>query len=350
MLYDLDTRDDAKRFSDTAIQLIESYDLNATPDYFRLFYDYASERDPMVARTLNDVSDETPERFRSEAERLLSTHYGEEYSLRLLNQTGDALQAQIRDVLGHVSSAGADVGHFGNALDGLEAGLDDISDGKAMRALVGQMLVAARQMKIRSERLEQDLQQSASEIRNLQEKLDETRREALVDKLTGVTNRAGFDRSLKREIETARQEDHPVTLVMCDIDHFKTFNDTYGHQLGDQVLKLVGGVLRADLKGRDSPCRYGGEEFALILPETALDGGVFVADNIRRAIASKRIIRKSTGEEIARVTMSFGVATLHPEDSPAMLISRADAALYQSKMDGRNRVTAESDMAVEAAE
>ena len=349
MLYQLDSKNDAKRFSETAIQLIESYEIASTPDFFRLFYDYASERDPVVNERLRELADERPEVFRAAAEELLDTHYGEDREFRLLTETGDAMQEQIRQVVDQVNHAGEDVGHFGDALDGLENGLGSIEGSGAMKTLVAQMLVATRQMKSKSEQLEQDLKQSANEINNLQEKLAESRREALTDALTGITNRAGFDKSITHHADKAKVNDTPLSLVMCDIDHFKKFNDTYGHQLGDQVLRLVGAVMRDGLKGRDVPCRYGGEEFALILPETTCSSAAKAADIIRQAISAKRIVRKSTGEEIARVTMSFGVAQLRPGESPSKLVERADAALYQSKHDGRNRVTQEGAIEEELA-
>lgn len=341
MMYELDTPQDARRYSETAMQLIESYDIHATPDYFRLLYDYASERDPVVAKTLRDVSDETPEVFRRAAADLVASHYGADRSVRLVTETGDAMQDQIREVVRQVNDAGDDVHDFGDALDGLADNLGNLDGSGAMKTLVSRMIVVARHMRAKSDQLEQDLKQSANEIRNLQDRLEESRREALTDLLTGITNRAGFDRALRRQTEWATEEGSHLSLVMCDIDRFKNFNDTYGHQLGDQVLKLVGGVLHGSLKGRDVPCRYGGEEFALILPETPVEGAQKVADNIRNTIAAKRIVRKSTGETISRVTMSFGVAEYRLGEAPAALVGRADAALYRAKSEGRNRVCRE---------
>jgi len=349
MLYDLDSSDDAKRYSATAVQLIDSYEIPSNPDYFRLFYDYASERDPVVSRALSHVIDETPDVIRNAATELLRNHYGEDQTMRLLANTGDAMREQIEQVVSQVSTAGSDVGEFGDALSGLEDGLGSIEGGRAMKTLVGQMIMATQQMRSKSEQLEQDLKQSANEIQNLQDKLEDTRREALTDVLTGITNRAGFDRALQRHCDLAAEEGEPLVLVMCDIDHFKKFNDSYGHQLGDQVLKLVGAVLRDGLKGRDVPCRYGGEEFALILPETDIDAGAAAANNLRNTIASRRIVRKSSGEEISRVTMSFGVAGYQAGEKLSALIGRADAALYRSKDNGRNRVTTEGEAAVKLA-
>ena len=118
---------------------------------------------------------------------------------------------------------------------------------------------------------------------------------------------------------------------------------------GDDVLKLVARIIRETVKGRDTPTRYGGEEFAIILPKTSLKNGLNVAEQIRAAIASKRFARRSTGESLGSVTLSFGVSTLRPEDRSADLVARADIALYAAKANGRNRVEAESGSADAAA-
>ena len=132
-------------------------------------------------------------------------------------------------------------------------------------------------------------------------------------------------------------------LLMFDIDHFKQFNDNYGHLTGDQVLRLVGMSLKQNVKGQDITARYGGEEFALVLPDTALRPALTVADQIRRAVMSKELKKKSTGEVLGRVTISVGVAMLHPSDDAHSLIERADGCLYAAKRNGRNRVICETD-------
>jgi diguanylate cyclase len=130
---------------------------------------------------------------------------------------------------------------------------------------------------------------------------------------------------------------------MIDIDHFKSFNDTYGHLTGDQVLRLVGMSLRHSIKGQDITARYGGEEFVVVLPETALRQAISVAENIRRSVMAKELKKKSTGEILGRVTISAGVATLRDTDDVHLLIERADTCLYAAKRSGRNRVVCETD-------
>jgi diguanylate cyclase len=134
-----------------------------------------------------------------------------------------------------------------------------------------------------------------------------------------------------------------VALLLADIDHFKNFNDTYGHLTGDQVLRLVAMALKQNVKGQDIAARYGGEEFAIILPNTTLRSALTVADHVRRAVMTKELMKRSTGEHLGRITVSVGVATLHKDESAPSLIERADNALYAAKHYGRNRVMCETD-------
>jgi diguanylate cyclase len=144
-------------------------------------------------------------------------------------------------------------------------------------------------------------------------------------------------------VQSALASGEPLSLLLFDIDHFKSFNDSYGHLTGDQVLRLVGLSMKQTIKGQDITARYGGEEFAVLLPNTALRQALTVADHIRRAVMAKELKKKSTGEILGRVTISVGVSMLKQGDDPDALIERADACLYAAKRNGRNRVICEAD-------
>jgi diguanylate cyclase len=131
--------------------------------------------------------------------------------------------------------------------------------------------------------------------------------------------------------------------MLTDIDHFKTFNDNFGHLTGDQVLRLVAMSVKHNVKGKDTAARYGGEEFAVILPNTTLRAAVTVAEHIRRAVMAKELMKRSTDENLGRMTISIGVATLRKSDTGQSLIERADTCLYAAKRHGRNRVICETD-------
>jgi diguanylate cyclase len=195
--------------------------------------------------------------------------------------------------------------------------------------------------------LKHRLEASRADIASLQRDLDEVRRESMLDPLTKIYNRKSFYEGLVRCIGEAGESGQPLSLLLVDIDHFKMFNDSYGHQTGDQVLRLVAMTLKSNVKGKDIVARYGGEEFAAILPSTDLEGAMRLADNIRKAIQAKELLKRSTNEKLGRITASFGVALYRPGEVPAMLIERADRCLYAAKRAGRNRVFGEVDLAPE---
>ena len=202
---------------------------------------------------------------------------------------------------------------------------------------------STREMQETNKALEDRLDLSKVEINNLQHSLEAIRAESMTDPLTGLGNRKYFDRAVADAVARATSEGRPLSLLMFDIDHFKSFNDSYGHLTGDQVLRLVSMSLKQTIKGQDITARYGGEEFAVVLPNTALRQALTVADHIRRAVMAKELKKKSTGEILGRVTISVGVSMLKPDDDTDSLIERADACLYAAKRNGRNRVICEVD-------
>lgn len=159
------------------------------------------------------------------------------------------------------------------------------------------------------------------------------------DGLTGIANRRSFDRTLETEWRRAMRKAKSLTLLMVDVDHFKGYNDTYGHQAGDECLRRVAAAL-ADIPVRvsDQVARYGGEEFAVILPDVHLQGAVVVAERIRTAVEKLALVNRVA--DTGWVTVSIGVASLaaDPDHTPSQLIASADAALYAAKRQGRNRI------------
>lgn len=129
---------------------------------------------------------------------------------------------------------------------------------------------------------------------------------------------------------------------MCDVDNFKLVNDTFGHAVGDEVLKAVAGVLNENLRQGDSLARFGGEEFGIILPQTTLTSATGFAERIRRHCEAQDLKVRTTGQKLGRITVSLGVAELRDREGPEQLVARSDANLYQAKRGGRNRVAAEA--------
>jgi diguanylate cyclase len=208
---------------------------------------------------------------------------------------------------------------------------------------VESLVHATKEMEHTNYSLEARLKASKQEINQLQENLEAVRNESLTDPLTSLANRKYFDQAIEHAIAEAKESGEPLSLMLTDIDHFKKFNDTFGHLTGDQVLRLVALSVKQNVKGQDVSARYGGEEFAVILPATALRQAITVADHIRRAVMTKELMKRSTGEHLGRVTVSIGVASYHPGETAQLFIERADACLYAAKHAGRNRVICETD-------
>ncbi|CAG1022386.1 partial Phytochrome-like protein cph2, partial [Methylococcales bacterium] len=184
--------------------------------------------------------------------------------------------------------------------------------------------------------MRQKLKQAQQEMLVLNQELE---RLSLYDQLTGLANRRNFDNTLERQFAWARRNKSPLSLIICDVDFFKIYNDSYGHQQGDDCLAKVGKVLAEQTRRpTDLACRYGGEEFTVILPETNLQGGREVAENLRQAIFSQAI--PHSGSKVAdRISLSLGVATYNGQFHQAPELTKAaDGALYKAKQQGRNRV------------
>jgi diguanylate cyclase len=225
----------------------------------------------------------------------------------------------------------SDVGDHAAKMKAISAGLAGIDRQAAgadvaVFAAMDQMLVANTELQQRLEDAEKQLAAQAAEI-----KAHES--EARTDSLTGLANRRAFDDELKRRLNEFERKGTHVALVLLDIDFFKKFNDTHGHQVGDEVLRHVAKTLRKQARDMDLPCRYGGEEFAVILPATDTTGACVVAERIRKAVEETAIACE--GKQL-RVTCSLGLAEVHAGDDAAKIIRRADDALYKSKKAGRN--------------
>ena len=268
-----------------------------------------------------------------------------------LDSVGSRMAAEITQVLatinaaaGSATSYSASLADASEELQGASSNLHGGGDGIALRAVIERLIAGAKEMETSNRKLEARLSASREEIEQLQQNLEIVRTESLTDPLTTLANRKFFDAELDRTVAEAKAGYEPLALLMCDVDHFKAFNDRFGHLTGDQVLRLVAVSVKQIVKGEDIAARYGGEEFAIALPKTALRSAIGVADQIRRAVMNKELMKRSSGERLGRVTISIGVALLRPTDTPQSLLERADKCLYAAKHNGRNQVVAECDL------
>ena len=205
--------------------------------------------------------------------------------------------------------------------------------------MVENLSVATRKVREENQALESQLADTTDELGRLREHLEQVRREAMTDALTMLANRKAFDETLEDACAQAATTGRPLTLAVVDIDHFKVFNDTWGHQTGDQVIRYVASVIGRVAKDARFAARYGGEEFAVIFPDEGRDAALSALEAAREEISSRILKRRSTNEDLGAITISTGIAEFRTADNPAALIERADGALYVSKRTGRNRTT-----------
>jgi diguanylate cyclase len=188
-----------------------------------------------------------------------------------------------------------------------------------------------------------DLENEATELRD---DLKKQHTQILVDPLTAILNRAGYDEYVNKEYQRWRRYQSNLTLAVIDLDNFKEINDNYGHAAGDKVLATVSRQLESQLRENDVICRYGGEEFVLILPETNAPEGIVILDKLRDYIANCNFHFQDTP---VPVTLSCGVAQFRADDSVDHVFDRADQAMYAAKRNGRNQVRSEDDVAQQSA-
>jgi diguanylate cyclase len=330
-------------FAELALGQIRSLRQSAVPRNYEIWYVYATGYNSPLNKIINETLARNGHLTEADLEQIYETYLSHLKTTDRIDKVGARVIGEIDDVMRLIDDALEMSTSYDASLSGASEKLTSAQSHEEIRSVVDTLTKSTHEMRDTNKALEERLALSRTEISSLQQSLEAIRAESLTDPLTGLGNRKYFDRSIETLVQSAMASGEPLSLLMFDIDHFKSFNDSYGHLTGDQVLRLVGMSLKQTIKGQDITARYGGEEFAVVLPNTALRQALTVADHIRRAVMSKELKKKSTGEILGRVTISVGVSMLKPGDDTDSLIERADACLYAAKRAGRNRVICEAD-------
>ncbi len=308
------------------------------PQTYELWYAYYSAFIPEVIRAIDVLLSKKQKVTDEHCAEIFQKYLSEGVQNEKIRQAGDQIQEAILGVSHRVSDVKSATHKYNEILQGATDRLADKASVDEIRATLRDVLDNTGDMIRQNQMLELELERSTLIMQELQRDLEIVRQQALTDGLTSLSNRKAFDAEIMRLAADSSQTGEPFCLVFMDIDHFKNFNDNFGHQVGDQVLRLVARAFLDGVKGRDLAARYGGEEFALVLPQTSLAGGIKVADSLRVIIQGKELVNRNTGEKLGRITMSGGVAEYVPHESVENLIDRADSALYTAKHNGRNQI------------
>jgi diguanylate cyclase len=328
--------------AESALERIKALRHPATPHNFEVWYTYAAGINPALNHAINALLSDGGTISQPQIEEIYLKYFSAADIGERIDKVGTQIAGEIEQVMAMIEASIGTADDYSKSLAGATANMAGDGDREQVRMIVESLVSATREVENKNEVMQQSLKDSRQEIRQLQENLEVVRTESLTDPLTTLSNRKFFDNSIERMVKHSAATNEPLSLILTDIDHFKKFNDTYGHMTGDQVLRLVAVSLKHNVKGQDIAARYGGEEFAVLLPSTSLAQALTVADHIRRAVQSKELMRRSTGETLGRVTISLGVAQWRPGDSVATIVERADSCLYAAKDAGRNCVIAET--------
>ena len=262
--------------------------------------------------------------------------YGIDLDERIL-ETSWNIEIAVNKVLDTLAKAGEDSDQRADQINAYSNKIAS-NEGEDIRGLVRGLLKETQDLTDRNRSLHNEMRDASSEISALNNRVVDIRRMALTDPLTGIANRKHLDDSLTKQRKKFAENGSPFCYLMIDIDFFKKFNDRFGHQMGDQVLKLVARTLSQAVGDGGVVARYGGEEFGILLPKVELSNAARKAEQLRIRVASCRLTNKKSNADFGNITLSIGVAEFRPGESVSDLIRRADAAVYAAKRTGRNRV------------
>lgn len=316
-----------------AHRLMNELNVPVIPTNFTVWFAYVLGRSAALRKTI-DIMRSNKRPFEKAVNRELYRTFLNSNSLAHAGQSiVEELGAVLMNVKGDLSDAAAQNRAQAEGLSELGDSLRQNRVPLAALARLGQELAQATQ---RASALEAKLIDASSEVEQLRADLEQAETRSKTDALTGLANRRALESFLRAAQIKSMEHGEPLSVLLADIDHFKKFNDQHGHQLGDQVLRIVAKCLGDGIRQGDCAARYGGEELMCVLPGAPLHVSLDIAERIRTRISAARVTKRLSGESIGQVTVSIGVTEFIPGESFEALFERCDGALYEAKQAGRN--------------
>jgi len=328
--------------AEKAMRLMAQHRIPQTPNNFQLWFTYSLGASSALTRTL-DILISNKQKFDTATNHdLFMTYIGSQGTeAAVVHQVSQQLHGVMDSTKQYLTAAIADnrthMRAIGDVADRSDSGVDPKF---LIENLVGELARATA----RAAELEANFAEKSRELDTIRDSLHKSEERAKTDTLTGLPNRLALEEFFRDVQMQAMEKDEPLSVLLIDIDHFKKFNDNFGHIVGDQVLRLVSKAVRDRVRENDLPARYGGEELIAVLPRTDLATCEAIAERIRRSIADGQFARRSTGEILPQITVSIGVGQFQFGESMADLVDRCDRALYLAKKAGRNRVVSEREL------
>lgn len=325
-----------------ALALMEKHGIAPSPEHYAIWYHYAAGKNKELIHEVDKVFENAVPFTRETGAYLYNKYVTPQSGQKAVDDAAQDVNKMLQEVMTLVNNFSGETSNYNKGVDQSLNTLTKSLEETDVKSVVKNLVEATTALKKSGEQMNKKLEESKTEISNLRKNLQQVTNESQRDFLTGTYNRKTFERFYDEYAAHAKQSNTPLCMIVIDIDHFKQFNDKFGHLIGDEVLKIVARSLTDSLKGRDIVARFGGEEFIVLLQETPIDIAMKVADMVRKTIASKELKRKDTGQIYGTITVSMGVSEFRAQtDTLSSFLKRADDALYKSKREGRNRVTCE---------
>ena len=310
---------------------------------YTVWYEYVSGKNEKLKKAIDHSLENAKPINNSKIENLYQKYVSDGDRIvvsKLLTQ----ISLMLKDITSHVSDTEGDLSGHGKNLENLAVQISEAHDYNEVNVIVDQMIGETKALVKSGKRLQTRMKVSSDDLKQLQQDLEISQQEAQTDALTALINRRGLEKKLEMERIRARQNNSSFSIIMVDIDHFKKVNDSFGHLVGDSLLRGIAALLKSHLRRNDIAARYGGEEFLILLPETTIDGAKAVGEKIRTSLSTKEWKLKETGESMGNITVSMGIALYKQNEPEQNLIKRADDALYLAKNKGRDRIITQEEL------
>jgi diguanylate cyclase len=309
-----------------------------TPENYAIWYEYFSESNLNLKRAIDGLlANEV--RFTKQVNQGLYNNFIQEQSPEIIQNVQIETQILIKSLFNKIHQLNDETQGFATSLAGYNQQLQDNPTVGVLNEIIVNISSEVDLVISNNEEMKSNLNTLDFELSRLKEEMENLSKVAMTDELTSLNNRRAYEQFAVEQVAKFHQTQTVCSLLMIDIDHFKGFNDAYGHLVGDKVLAYVALSLKQGVKGADFVARYGGEEFVILLPGTVLQDAVTLANNLRELVSHKQLtVGKEKKQQLGKVTVSIGVACIQTGDDADTLLSRADEKLYEAKQGGRDCV------------
>lgn len=318
-----------------SVPLMMKHRVSAHPINYAIWYEYVAGHNARLKEAVDELINENCE-FDDKTSLELYKNYICHASVDSFEKINVDLQALIEKTASTVLDSSHQVVNVGENVQADSLKLETLDDLVDVKQVLSGIMAETRQLLDISNSLKTRLYEANQELASLRDELTKVREMATTDALTSLLNRRAFDELLNELVNNSIDPHH--CLLILDLDHFKRINDSFGHLVGDKVLRFTAGLIKKYVAEHHYAARYGGEEMAVVMPNTTVEEALEIAEKIRSALADNHLKQKDNGVLIGKVTISVGATSLKIDDSPETFISRADKALYNAKKTGRNKV------------